>query len=586
MQPRLTTSTTPRAPRRRHGRPWLAPCLAVVAGLVLSASPPAAAEDTLGTRWSAVEDSAQSPGVMPRQTDRKPPTSPQSRALPGDGLPGDRGLPWDKGQIQVTVFDNEGEFLAAAEGPITRESFEEGNVAAGEVLVCLDPYDAATDDACWDPGDIAPRLQVSSSSGSGVALLGPGVAGNESIVTGADTFTDNTQLSFTEGGIFALAVDLRSNQEETIELRLIDGKGVIVATEQLDVTTEPTFWGVVTQDPFSRLEVVSLNGELVDNVRFGPPPPRLEADIGFIDRCLDPVGNVNGIAEPGEGLQLQVSLTAVGGDFHNIVAVFTSPDDDVVSPLPSVGFGDLGNGEQRTRPILLELSPALSCFSSVPLEIEVLSLEDDFRFDRLQDIGRLPIAQDLPLDLRDDDASGVESLLQVNEQGIIEALDVRVQIEHPWVGDLQLQLTSPAGTTVRLLDRPGVPANTFGCSRNDMDVLFSDAATQELEDLCAGNPWFVGTGLPTEPLAAFIGESLTGTWRLRVIDQAPGDGGQLIQWQLISDPPLAGECAPCADSGVLVTPLDIPTMGTWGIASMVALLLCGAGLRLRRRRQT
>ena len=224
-----------------------------------------------------------------------------------------------------------------------------------------------------------------------------------------------------------------------------------------------------------------------------------------------------------------------------------------------------------------------AAYSSV-ITGEAISDEGVFRFDRRQEVGRLPLPQDLPLALRDDTPVGVESLLSVVTEGTLDALQVQVAIEHSWVGDLELRLTSPAGTTVQLLDRPGVPANTFGCSRDDMDILFSDTAEQPLEDLCAGNPWFVGTALPRQSLTAFAGEGLAGTWRLTVVDHAPGDAGQLLTWRLITDPGLEGQCNPCNDRGQLITVLDIPTLGHWAARAMALLLALLAAQRLAGQR--
>jgi len=55
-------------------------------------------------------------------------------------------------------------------------------------------------------------------------------------------------------------------------------------------------------------------------------------------------------------------------------------------------------------------------------------------------------------------------------------LDFQLAINHTWVGDLVVTLTSPAGTTITLLDRPGTPPGTFGCGQNDIDMTFDDAA--------------------------------------------------------------------------------------------------------------
>ena len=43
---------------------------------------------------------------------------------------------------------------------------------------------------------------------------------------------------------------------------------------------------------------------------------------------------------------------------------------------------------------------------------------------------------------------------------------------------------------------PGVPASTYGCSDNDVNVTFDDASAVNLENHCAGTtPWYQGVGV-------------------------------------------------------------------------------------------
>ncbi len=112
-------------------------------------------------------------------------------------------------------------------------------------------------------------------------------------------------------------------------------------------------------------------------------------------------------------------------------------------------------------------------------------------------------------------------------------LTVEVVLEHTWVGDLIIKLRSPSGTEVTLLDRPGVPPGGFGCSDNNMNVLFDDNASLNPETHCAGtDPWLTGPVLPAQPLAAFNGESTEGMWSLIVSDNAGGDTGRILSWNI------------------------------------------------------
>jgi subtilisin-like proprotein convertase family protein len=108
-------------------------------------------------------------------------------------------------------------------------------------------------------------------------------------------------------------------------------------------------------------------------------------------------------------------------------------------------------------------------------------------------------------------------------------LDFQVRINHTYVGDLIVTLTSPAGTTITLIDRPGVPATTFGCSFNNLDLTLDDAAGTSVETQCnTSTPAINGTHQPTGSLAAFNGQLVSGTWVLSVTDNAGQDTGTII----------------------------------------------------------
>lgn len=102
---------------------------------------------------------------------------------------------------------------------------------------------------------------------------------------------------------------------------------------------------------------------------------------------------------------------------------------------------------------------------------------------------------------------------------VITDLNFDLAITHTWVGDLTVTLTSPAGTTITLLDRPGRPASTWGCSQNNVNVTFDDEAASPAENACAGGGTAIGGSLqPFQPLSTFDGEIMTGDWTLSVTD--------------------------------------------------------------------
>ncbi|MBT8447767.1 MAG: thrombospondin type 3 repeat-containing protein [Gammaproteobacteria bacterium] len=132
------------------------------------------------------------------------------------------------------------------------------------------------------------------------------------------------------------------------------------------------------------------------------------------------------------------------------------------------------------------------------------------------------------------DAGATSDTLTLPSGGQITDLDVSLLVSHTYIGDLAFTLThEDTGTSVALIDRPGVPGSTFGCSLDDIDAVLDDAAGTPVEGVCSGNPAISGTFSPNEPLSAFNGEDLSGTWRLDASDAVGQDAGTLDQWCLL-----------------------------------------------------
>lgn len=135
------------------------------------------------------------------------------------------------------------------------------------------------------------------------------------------------------------------------------------------------------------------------------------------------------------------------------------------------------------------------------------------------------------------------STIEVTDAFEFIQMKVGAMVQHTWRGDLRLRLTSPEGTVVDLLDRPGT--GSFGTSAENLDALFSDAGEAgvfgsgtdhnlsvphyEVEGQTeSGSPGTAGA----DPLADFDGEDPQGTWTLGVCDGAGSDTGSLSQWAL------------------------------------------------------
>ena len=261
------------------------------------------------------------------------------------------------------------------------------------------------------------------------------------------------------------------------------------------------------------------------------------------DSCSTGHGNNNGAWEPGENIQIAVDLsanasfTAVQGTLTSQTAGVTVVDGTATWPNLSPGGAVTSNAPHFT----IRLGTGVACGSTIQLTLRVTAAEGGpYTFQITNPVGS-SLEPNVPVTIVD--LGTAVSNLQVNQNVTLSDVNVRVQINHTYVGDLIVSLRSPAGTTVTLLSRPA-------CGDNNMNVTFDDSSGFNLQNHCAGTtPWYSGVARPYQPLSAFNGQSSTGTWTLTVSDNAGGDSGTLADWELITTPALSGECQTCTGGG-------------------------------------
>ena len=261
------------------------------------------------------------------------------------------------------------------------------------------------------------------------------------------------------------------------------------------------------------------------------------------DTCSTGHGNNNGAWEPGETVQIAVDLsanasfTSVQGTLTSQTAGVTVVDGSATWPNLSAGATVTSNAPHFT----IRIGSNVACGSTVALTLRVTAAEGGpFTFQLTNPVGST-LEPNVPLAIPDD--GSVTSNLQVAQNVTLSDVNVRVQINHTYVGDLIVSLRSPAGTTVTLLNRPS-------CSDDNMNVTFDDSSGVILQSHCAGTtPWYSGVARPYQPLSAFNGQSSAGTWSLIVSDNAGLDTGTLVDWELLTTPALSGECQTCTGGG-------------------------------------
>ncbi|SHI63976.1 reprolysin-like metallopeptidase [Pseudozobellia thermophila] len=120
----------------------------------------------------------------------------------------------------------------------------------------------------------------------------------------------------------------------------------------------------------------------------------------------------------------------------------------------------------------------------------------------------------------------------------VSDVNVNLNIEHSFLADLVVSLTSPQGTTVTLI------SNSCGDLQN-IDATFDDDGNA-FECGVDGTNAISGTVRPLGALSSFNGESVFGEWVLEVADNANSDGGALVDFSL--DVCVEGEFRPDEDN--------------------------------------
>lgn len=130
-----------------------------------------------------------------------------------------------------------------------------------------------------------------------------------------------------------------------------------------------------------------------------------------------------------------------------------------------------------------------------------------------------------------DDGCGTSNYVSmtVNYTGTnpIADIDVDVFIEHTYRGDLQIEVESPTGTIVTIFDGQGGGADNLEATFDDASANTTYTANHTLDGVVDETLQPSGGSLST-----FNGETPTGTWIIRVCDDASADTGTLNDWDI------------------------------------------------------
>jgi subtilisin-like proprotein convertase family protein len=105
----------------------------------------------------------------------------------------------------------------------------------------------------------------------------------------------------------------------------------------------------------------------------------------------------------------------------------------------------------------------------------------------------------------DNQTTGVSSTIRIGASGTVARIVLGVDVQHSYVGDLRVELTSPSG-------RRAVLHAQIGGSSDNLVTSYDSASPGVLTNM--------------------VGQSMLGDWILTVSDRARQDVGQLRSWSL------------------------------------------------------
>ena len=113
----------------------------------------------------------------------------------------------------------------------------------------------------------------------------------------------------------------------------------------------------------------------------------------------------------------------------------------------------------------------------------------------------------------------------INDFGLIDDLNVKVNIDHGCNSELDVYLTAPDSTQVELFTDVG------DSSENFHDTILDSEASQSITE---GTAPFTGSFIPEGDLDELTGKEIHGTWQLEIIDDGWEASGILNSWSLIA----------------------------------------------------
>ncbi|MCB0971199.1 MAG: tandem-95 repeat protein, partial [Acidimicrobiales bacterium] len=281
----------------------------------------------------------------------------------------------------------------------------------------------------------------------------------------------------------------------------------------------------------------------------GSPKAKL---VGASRTVMPQTGDGDAHLEPGETATITQQLRNDGAASATAIsATLTSNTPHATVVEGSVTYATIGAGATASpdsAPLRISVDPACPCGTVLPFTLTVtysggqhptVEIPVDIPVGEPTSLASTPYSGPV-VPIPDNDVGGATATVSVASTApIAEARliiggtscstgigSTTVGIDHTYVEDLTLELTSPEGTTITLMSGLG------GSGNNLCQTVFRDDAASSISSVSAGDAPFTGSYRPAAPLATFAGEDPSGTWTLRATDGFGSDTGSIRAFTL------------------------------------------------------
>ena len=129
---------------------------------------------------------------------------------------------------------------------------------------------------------------------------------------------------------------------------------------------------------------------------------------------------------------------------------------------------------------------------------------------------------DIPKIIADADPVGAQSRIPVSFTGTVMHAAILLDIAHTYTADVDISLLSPGGSTLDISSDNGSSGDNYTFT------TFEDGCTP----VTSGSPPYSGCFSPEQALSTVNGQSATGVWTLKAVDDLGGIAGVLNSWSL------------------------------------------------------